>query len=320
MQCKVHCHALREVRTRVRSVTAQPENERIFSLPFRPPLDWKGMLAFLAPRATPGVELVEQNCYRRTIHLNAHSGYFEASTDRGGKALNVRVHGDDPRWLPTTIQRVRSMFDLDADWREIAARLRKDKLLAPLLSASPGLRPPGCWDGFELAIRAILGQQVTVKGATTLAGRLARDFGTPLDGFGGVAGNGDGTASGLAYIFPKAEALIKADIASIGLPRARAESIRALAQAVAENKIKFDGVTDADQFRAQLCDLPGIGAWTAHYISMRALRDPDAFPASDLGLLRAAGLKSPQQLEERSQKWRPWRAYAAMYLWRSLSG
>jgi AraC family transcriptional regulator of adaptative response / DNA-3-methyladenine glycosylase II len=164
---------------------------------------------------------------------------------------------------------------------------------------------PGSWNGFELAVRAILGQQVTVRGATSLAGRLTEQFGKKFTG-----------PNGLTHLFPSAEALSNAKLTSIGLTGARAETIRALARAVANGKIKFEGVVDSEDFLRLLCEVPGIGAWTAQYIAMRALGEPDAFPSSDLGLLRSSGLGSARELESRAEPWRPWRAYAAMYLWR----
>ncbi len=276
------------------------------------------MLAFLLPRATPGVEVVGPECYRRTISVHGQSGYFEVTHNPSGNTLKIRLSAEAPDSVAVVLDRVRHIFDLDADWQKIDASLRTDKLLMPLLSAAPGLRPPGCWDGFELAVRAILGQQVTVKGATTLAGRLVNRFGTPLKANSRPAMD-TSHADGLTHVFPTAEVLAEANVASIGLPRARATTIRELARAVAEKQISFNSTTNTDQFCRQLCELPGIGAWTAQYIAMRALRDPDAFPSSDLGLLRATGLKTAKQLEVRSEKWRPWRAYAAIYLWKSLA-
>jgi AraC family transcriptional regulator of adaptative response / DNA-3-methyladenine glycosylase II len=167
---------------------------------------------------------------------------------------------------------------------------------------------PGCWDGFELATRAILGQQITVKGATTLAGRIARTFGQPF-----------AIASGLTHLFPPPAALVDANLASIGLPKVRAETIRALAHAVCDGRIRFEGIVDCDAFLASLCEIPGIGKWTAQYVAMRALREPDAFPSGDLGLLRTLGLGTSGELERRAEAWRPWRAYAAMYLWNIAS-
>jgi AraC family transcriptional regulator of adaptative response / DNA-3-methyladenine glycosylase II len=173
-----------------------------------------------------------------------------------------------------------------------------------LAGFSRGLRVPGAWDGFELAVRAILGQQVSVKGATTLAGRLVRAFGEPMDG-----------GPGLTHVFPTPERLAAADYSSIGLPAARAEAIRQLASAVARGELVFSGAAEPGHFIERFKKLPGIGEWTAQYVAMRALGNPDAFPAADLGLLRATGFAKPKELEERADRWRPWRAYAAMHLW-----
>jgi 3-methyladenine DNA glycosylase/8-oxoguanine DNA glycosylase len=163
---------------------------------------------------------------------------------------------------------------------------------------------PGSWDGFELTVRAILGQQVSVKGATTLAGRIARAFGETYD-----AGNG------LTHLFPGAKVLASADFSNIGLTKSRIETIRALARAVVEGRLNLNGNVDAETLLKQICEVPGIGKWTAQYVAMRALGEPDAFPSSDLGLLRALGLNNPRALEQKAENWRPWRAYAAMYLW-----
>jgi AraC family transcriptional regulator, regulatory protein of adaptative response / DNA-3-methyladenine glycosylase II len=186
----------------------------------------------------------------------------------------------------------------------ISSQLHLHPKLQQRVEALPGLRVPGCWDPFELAVRAVLGQQVTVKGATTLAARLVRAFGKPVL-----------TTQGLTHLFPSPEVIANSDLQTIGLPRARASCLRNLAQAVRDQELSFRGVADTEQFKARFCELPGIGSWTANYVAMRALAEPDAFPASDLGLLHAAGLRSPRELEELSQSWRPWRAYAAMYLW-----
>src|SRR5947207_2804087 len=208
-----------QIRRLARVKDVQPENQYVFRLRFRPPYNWGGMLEFLALRSTPGVEIVSDDCYCRSISLNGNPGWFEVSLDENEPALITRVHFSDPRSLFVIIERVRRMFDLNADWDAIVATLRTDPILASAVKAKPGMRLPGCWDPFELAVRAILGQQVTVKGATTLAGRIARAFGEPLD-----------SINGLTNLFPTAEALINADFSSIGLPKARAESIRALAR------------------------------------------------------------------------------------------
>jgi 3-methyladenine DNA glycosylase/8-oxoguanine DNA glycosylase len=206
------------------------------------------------------------------------------------------------------VERVRAMFDLNADWAAIGHNLGGDPFLAEPVGADPGIRVPGCWNGFELTVRAILGQQVTVKGATTLAGRMAASFGKPCDG-----------PAGLTHLFPTPEALAQAPLANIGLTGARVETVRRLARAVCSGKIRFDGRLDSETILTRLREIPGIGPWTAQYVAMRALGEPDAFPSSDLGLLKAMALGASREAEIRSQGWRPWRAYAAMYLWRSLA-
>lgn len=297
-----------QIRKLAQRIPAEPENEYVFRLRFRSPFDWNGMLAFLGPRATPGVEVVEQGCYRRTISVDGCNGSIEASLDEGNSAIAARIRLADPRWLFLVVERMRYMFDLNADPFEIECRLGSDLLLKRQAARNPGLRVPGCWDGFELAVRAILGQQVTVKGATTLAGRLAHEFGTPVK-----------ASHGLTHLFPTPQALAHANVANIGLPGARAESIRMLARAVANGHISFAGAADVSAFLARFRALPGIGEWTAQYVAMRAFGDPDAFPSSDLGLLRAASILHPSELEKRSIAWRPWRAYAAMYLWQGAT-
>ena len=297
-----------QLRRLVRQTVLQPENQYLFRLRFRPPYDWHGMLAFLAPRATPGVEIVQLGRYRRSISLDGDHGYFEVSLDEANNTLVVRVQFGNPQSLFVIVERIRAMFDLNADWAAIVQGLRTDPALSAHVDAHPGLRVPGCWAGFELATRAILGQQVSVKGATTLAGRLVRTFGQPFR-----------RANGLTHLFPTPQALAKARLVSIGLPRARAETIQALARAVCDGQISFDRVADSEAFLTRLREIPGIGKWTAQYVAMRALGEPDAFPTGDLGLLHALNLESSRELEQRAEAWRPWRAYAAMYLWNMAS-
>ncbi len=303
---KVYHRTPSQIRRLARKTGLRSGDQYLFRLNFRPPYHWQAMLDFLAPRATPGVEVVEESVYRRTISLNGVDGYFEVSLDGAQDALLARIDFPDPRALFGIVERVRAMFDLNADWSSIAKTLRADRVLGQGVKAEPGIRVPGCWDGFELAVRAILGQQVTVRGATSLAGRLAAAFGRKFDG-----------PNGLTHIFPSPEILAREKLDGIGLTGARAETIRALARAVAEGKIRFEGVIDSEEFLRRLCEIPGIGAWTAQYVAMRALREPDAFPSSDLGLLRASSVSTPRELDQRSKPWRPWRAYAAMYLWRA---
>lgn len=293
-----------QIRRLSRQTAIQPEHQYLFRLGFRPPYNWNGMLGFLAPRATPGVESVGGGAYRRSISLNRNHGYLEVSLDERKDALVVRVQFPDPRALFSIIERVRRMFDLNADWTTIAQNLKADPVLATRIAENPGLRVPGCWDAFELAVRAVLGQQVTVKGATTLAGQLVRAFGQSI-----------AHSDGLTHLFPLPEVLADAKYSNIGLTKSRSETIRALARAVSDGRISFDGIVDCDAFLEQLCEIPGIGRWTAQYIALRALGDPDAFPSGDLGLLRALGLTNSRELEHRAEGWRPWRAYASMYLW-----
>jgi AraC family transcriptional regulator of adaptative response / DNA-3-methyladenine glycosylase II len=295
-----------QIRKLARQKDMLPKNEYLFRLGFRPPFNWERMLVFLLPRAIPGVETVDAHygIYRRTIFLNGKAGHLEVSMHHGGLALDVRIQFGDSRALFLITERIRKMFDLNADWQKIAARLKTEEMLATRVEARPGLRVPGSWDGFELAVRAILGQQVTVKGASTLAGRLVREFGKEFS-----------SAPGLTHLFPSANVLAEAKLEKIGLPAKRAETIRALAKAVCQKKICFDGVVESEKFLEQLCEIPGIGSWTAQYVAMRALGEPDAFPAGDLGLAHALGLKSARDMEERAKGWRPWRAYATMYLW-----
>jgi AraC family transcriptional regulator, regulatory protein of adaptative response / DNA-3-methyladenine glycosylase II len=301
---KVYHRTPTQIRRLARQTTIQPENQYLFRLRFRPPYNWKGMLAFLSARATPGVEVVADGIYRRSISWNGSQGYFEVSLDESNDALAARVQFGDPRSLFFITERIRKMFDLNADWSAIVRSLRIDPDLAVRLKAAPGLRVPGCWNGFELAVRAILGQQITVRGATSLAGRMAKLFGQPFS-----------TDDGLTHLFPTPEVLADANVSSVGLPTARAETIRALARAVCEGQVNFEKIVDTDTFLAGLCEIPGIGKWTAQYVAMRALGEPDAFPSGDLGLLRALNLESSRELERRAEAWRPWRAYASMYLW-----
>ena len=294
-----------QIRRLARRKEIQPGNQYVFRLNFRPPYDWMGMLDFLAARCTPGVEAVDGVCYRRTISLNGEHGYFEVSPDYDRNLLVARIEFGEPQSLFFIVERIRAMFDLNADWFSIVETLRSDSSLAPSVEQNPGLRVAGCWNGFELTTRAILGQQITVKGATALAGQLVHRYGQPFQG-----------RKGLTHLFPPPEVLADSNLAKAGVTAARAETIRALARRVCEGKINFAGIIDTDSFLDRLCEIPGIGKWTAQYVAMRALGQPDAFPATDLGLLRAMNLESYHELERHSEQWRPWRAYAAMYLWK----
>ena len=256
-------------------------------LNYRPPYHWAAFVRFVSRRAIAGLETVNSSGYQRDGIAVRHSA--------AENCLIARIAPSNVSRLRVVVEQIRFFFDLRANTREIAAHLRKSPMLKELVARNAGLRLPGCWDPFELAVRAILGQQVTVKGASTLAARLVESFGPP-----------------------KADVLASADLTRIGLTKARAESLRALSRAAADGRICFDGSAPTCDVIARLCELPGVGAWTANYIAMRALGDPDAFPASDLGLLKAARMSSPRRLEEMAELWRPWRSYAALYLWESL--
>jgi AraC family transcriptional regulator of adaptative response / DNA-3-methyladenine glycosylase II len=268
----------------------------IFRLSYRPPYDWKSLIGFLAARAIPGVESVSLDAYRRTIFLNGQAGTITVRQVAEKNHLELQIRFPEPAALFRIVERVRRLFDLDADGTAIEKHLSRDPQLKSLIRACPGLRVPGCWDGFELAVRAILGQQVSVKAASTVAGRLAAEYGSkPAEGDG--------------VLFPAAAVLAQADLARIGITRQRARSIRALAEAVDCGDVSFDGSRDPSQFEAAITTIPGVGPWTAQYIAMR-LGEPDAFPSGDLYLRGFA---------QGADAWRPWRAYAAMYLWKGQS-
>lgn len=301
---KIYQRTPTQIRKLSRQTGNEPENQYVFRLRYRAPYHWQGMLTFLGARAIPGVEIAASGEYRRTISLNGQHGHFAVSLDAATDTLVVRLNFGDPRALYKIIERIRAMFDLNADWTSIRRGLSSDPALARRLENAPGLRVPGCWDPFELVIRAILGQQITVKGASSLAGRIARKYGVLHAG-----------TQGLTHLFPPAEMLADADLTSVGLTKARAATIREFARAVRGGQIQFDGIVDSNKLIANLRQIPGIGNWTAQYVAMRALGEPDAFLSGDLGLLRALKIAGTRALEERSETWRPWRAYAAMYLW-----
>ena len=284
-------------------------------LPYRAPLAIGPLLDFLAFRAIPGVEAIEGSVYRRTVRDGERAFRLEVHTDRDPEALWLKVPAEASPALTRTIAWVRSIFDLDADPAAIEAVLCGDPMLKKILRRTPGLRVPGAADGCELAVRAVLGQQVSVRGATTLAGRLVERFGDPLEG---------DDDEPLSHVFPSADALAEADIAAIGMPEKRADAIRAVCRAIAKGELALVPGTPPDEAIERLLALPGIGPWTAHYVAMRALREPDAFPAGDLVLRRVAAEGDEplreSRLLERAERWRPWRAYAAIALWRAASG
>jgi AraC family transcriptional regulator of adaptative response / DNA-3-methyladenine glycosylase II len=285
-------------------------------LDYRAPYDWPHILDFLRGRAIPGVEIVGDMFYRRVVALNGHIGEIEIRHDKSRTALVLAV---TPSLLPVLmplVARVRRMFDLDARPDLIDGALRRDKTLAPLIARRPGVRVPGAIDPFEASVRALLGQQVSVAAATTLAGRFAAQLGAPYAPAGAVR-----TGTTLAYRFPTASEVVAAGvdrIAKLGLPGKRAAAIHRFAHEIATGALRLDAACELDAFVEQLVALPGIGPWTAHYLAMRALHVPDAFPAADLGVQKALRRAGPRAAEARAEAWRPYRAYAVMHLWTSL--
>lgn len=285
-------------------------------LAYRPPYDWEYILAFLRARAIPGIETVSEGRYARSIAIGAARGLLIVEPAESD-CLKTTVRFPDLRNLPAIIARLRRVFDLAADPLAIGAHLSRDPRLASLVAQRPGLRVPGAWDGFELAVRAILGQQITVTAATRLAGRLVASYGEKL---------ADPVAFdlGLTHVFPTPGQLAGADLAALGMPGARRRALVSLAAAVAADPQIFGPRGSLEEAIARLRSLAGIGEWTAQYIAMRELREPDAFPAADIGLLRAmadatGARPSPAELLAEAERWRPWRAYAALHLWASDS-
>jgi len=287
--------------------------EAVLRLACRPPYDWAHLQAFLARRALAGVERVDGAGYARTL-ASAEGHVVIAVRPLAGKdALELRVTGAPPSVLPSLERTACRMFGLPGDPARIAAALAADPLVGPLVARRPGLRIPGAWDPFECAVRAVLGQQVSVAAGRTFAARLVARCGEPLRGGG----------EGLTHLFPTPARLARANLAGLGMTGARAAALRSLARAVLEERVDF-GAAPAD-VTASLAALPGIGPWTAQYVALRALGEPDAFPHGDWVLRRMAAPPgapplSVRALGERAQRWRPWRGYATIHLWHGAAG
>ncbi len=281
-------------------------------LPYRPPYDWERMLAFFEQRAVAGIERVEGGSYQRTIRLDAGPGTIAVRHAPKGFALALDVYMPDCRELMTVVQRVRRMFDLNANPQAIHQTLARDPLLKRRIDRLPGLRLPGSWDPFETMIRAVVGQQISVKGAVTQVGRLASLAGTAYEAT---------HAPRLKLLFPDPVALATADLTQIGMPRKRKATIRELSRQMANGTLTLDGGVGLTGVIDRLTKIAGIGPWTANYVAMRALSEPDAFPASDLGIIKAlqqgTHMPTTRQVKTRAETWRPWRAYAAVYLWQT---
>ena len=288
-------------------------------LRYRPPYDWAAMLAYLRGRAIDGVERLEGERYVRSVAHGGAVGTVEIVHVPDRESLGVTIRFPRARALPAIIARVRRVFDLDADVASIGAHLAQDRLLAPLVAKRPGLRVPGGWDGFELAVRAVLGQQVTVEAGRRLAVQLVEVCGGrwPAGQRRAPGAPGEGQVS---RVFPTAAQVAAADLSGLGMPGARRATLVAIAEAALAEPRLFEPLATIEDTVARLCAIRGVGDWTAHYIALRAAREPDAFPASDVGLLRGAADRSgvrpsPSALVARAERWRPWRAYAAQHLW-----
>ncbi len=278
-------------------------------LRYQPPYDWPAMLEFLRQRAIPGLESVADDCYSRAVLLEGAQGSI--CVRRGeGNALHAGIRVSRLSVVPGILARLRRVFDLAADPLAISRHLAKDPVLAPLVAKRPGLRVPGAWDGFELAIRAVLGQQISVAAAVRLAARLVAAYGEAMAT----------PAGGLTHFFPRPEVLANADLTKLGMPKSRAATLSAVAAAVVANPEVFGAHCGLEEAVQRLRAIRGVGEWTAQYIALRQLREPDAFPASDLGVMRALAdargrRPSADEVLARAESWRPWRAYAAQHLW-----
>jgi AraC family transcriptional regulator of adaptative response / DNA-3-methyladenine glycosylase II len=279
---------------------------------YRTPYDWPRMLRFLAARAMQGVEAVEDDSYLRTVALGTHAGWIRVRNDPANSALLVELSPSLVPALPELVRRLAHLFDTEADPRSIDAHLARHDVLAASVRLRPGLRVPGAFDAFELVVRAILGQQITVKAATTIAGRFAKAFGDAIAT----------PHAALTHLSPTARRIAAAtidEVASLGIIQTRARSIVAIAREIGSERLRLEPGVAPPAVIAQLVALPGIGPWTADYIAMRALSWSDAFPRGDIALRNALGRVTAARAEELSQPWRPWRSYATLHLWFAAS-
>jgi len=280
-------------------------------LAFEPPYDWPAMLGFLSARAIAGMEQVVDGTYSRSIGLNGLHGTLSIKPATAD-SLELTLDFPDASAIPEIVARLRRMFDLDADLITMQRHLAFDPLLARLIAQHPGLRVPGTWDGLELAIRAVLGQQITVGAAIKLAGKLVAQYGAPLNSPHG----------GLTHVFPEATVLAAADLATLGMPKSRGRTLSGVAQALLDDPLLFEPGREGGVKR--VLALYGVGDWTAQYIALRQLREMDGLPNGDVGLINAlvaleGGVVTARDLLARAEGWRPYRGYAAQLLWTSLS-
>ncbi|WP_084469311.1 DNA-3-methyladenine glycosylase 2 [Nocardiopsis trehalosi] len=292
---------------------APPPGTVALRLAYREPLDLDRLFAFLGARAVPGVEEYADGVYRRVLRLPHGSGVAELRAGAAPGHVRCLLALDEVRDLGAAVQRCRRLLDLDTDPEAVSGVLGADPLLAPAVARAPGLRAPGHVDPAELAVRAVIGQQVSVAAARTVAGRLVERYGKPLTAPSG----------GLTHTFPDPDTLAAADPADLPMPRGRARALVALSAAIAADDVDLGPGADRDAAAARLRALPGIGPWTADYIRMRALGDPDVFLATDLGVRHALDRLGhpgdPRSAERAARAWSPWRSYATHHLWESLS-
>ena len=305
---------IRKSPSELRKLTASAKNSDHSNAPitlylnYVPPYNWEEILHFLSLRIIDGIEYIAKNCYHRSFCFARASGHIAVAHEPEKHALRVMIETSSTIALPSLVSRIRRVFDLDADITSIEDYLSQDKKLSPLIVKRRGLRLPGAWDHFEMGVRAILGQQVTLAAARKLASHLTVSYGMKT-----------GFSSCLEYFFPTAEDVLKADLSQLKMPGARKKTLQNWSHMFTEPSF-HETSPSLDQIILRLKSIRGIGEWTAHYIALRAFRETDAFPASDVGLLRVAETWSgqrptPEELGAIAEKWRPWRAYAAQHLW-----
>ncbi len=296
--------------------TVSSDNQVTILLPYKAPFDWPLMLNFFRSRKMNNIEDIGSEHYFRTIELDDCRGWIKVTHHQSKNALNLTVKLTDYSYLHQIIARVRRMFDLDADMQLIHQHLNKHPIMCAVIDSFPGLRLPGCWDIFEFSIRAILGQQISVKGATTLAQRIAEKYGETIKNIEQPQG------INTTKYFPKVSALMNVDYQDIGLTRSRIATLQTWVSFFEQNQAIFNKGLTIEELEAALTQLKGIGPWTVNYIGMRGLSDPDAFPSADLGIIKALTVKDikpkNKDILALAESWRPWRAYAAIYLWQSL--
>jgi AraC family transcriptional regulator of adaptative response / DNA-3-methyladenine glycosylase II len=298
-----------ELRKRQKEHPAEHPSEFSFRLGYRLPFDWEQLLSFLSRRAIPEVEAVADGAYFRTVQLTRqnveYTGFLEVGNEPENRMLAVRLSDTLVPVCVIVLERIKRLFDLEADPTAI------NNVLGSLAKDRPGLRVPGSFDSFEMSVRAILGQQISVSGARTLVGRIVTRFGTPINV----------PVASLGFLFPSAQRMAQATVDAIGrlgITGRRAETIIALAKAISRGELLLEPGNRVEGTLRQLRKIPGIGEWTAQYLAMRALSWPDAFPHTDLGICKALREKNPKKILEMTDRWRPWRSYAALHLWAGL--